>query len=62
MSRLIKVAFITILFFSCNKKVDELVPESNYEDGEEILGGVASNTDFGIKAFEHEVSGLSIDQ
>lgn len=62
MNRLVSLLIITLLTFSCKEKVEDVTPESNYEKGEEILGGVASTTDFGIKAFEHEVSGLSIEQ
>lgn len=54
---------VLFLFISCKKETENTIePESLYEEGEEILGGVASTYDQGRRSFENEVAGLTIEQ
>ena len=52
------------LFTSCKKDVEEPIPETKslYEPGEEVLGGIASTFSNGRRAFEEEISNLTINQ
>lgn len=60
-NKIVVVITLSILAFSCKKNQGENEPESLYVNGEEVLGGAASNGDNGSYSFEHEVSGMSIE-